>query len=239
MEALMRRFGIPWSRCLVALRLSCILAPAWMTPCAGDNGPLGPDFGAISITTTTSGSEADPDGYLLSLNGAVAQPIGPNATLILSDLPPGTHSLQLAGVAGNCAVSEGAARDVQVTAGATAEVSFAVVCAAAEPPRLPTARMTVTGGGQTVTEGGVMNLTVQRTGDQDTAFVEITADASRSEPGTGSITAYEWQSNGAAISTEPAFTFRLDEGRYVVTLTVTNSAALSHTASVNINVREQ
>jgi hypothetical protein len=235
----MRLFAVPWSRCRAALRLTCILAPAWMTPCAGDNGPLGPDFGAISITTTTSGPEADPDGYLLSLNGAVAQPIGPNATLLLSDLPPGSHSLQLAGVAGNCTVSEGAARAVEVTAGATAEVSFSVVCATTEPPRLPTARMTVTGGGQTAVEGGAMNLTVRRTGDQDTAYVELTADASRSEPGTGSITAYEWQSNGATISTEPAFTFRLDEGRYVLTLRVTNSAALSHTASVSINVREE
>jgi PKD repeat protein len=84
-----------------------------------------------------------------------------------------------------------------------------------------------------------MNLTVRRTSDRDTAYVELTADASRSEPGTGSITAYEWQNNDVTISTEPSFTFRLDEGRYVVTLRVTNSAVLSHTASVSINVREQ
>jgi hypothetical protein len=85
-----------------------------------------------------------------------------------------------------------------------------------------------------VTEGGELVVTVPAG-----TFASFTFDASGSEPGAGSaISAYEWQSNGFTIGTLATFTFALDEGEYLITLKVTNSAGLSETASATINVTE-
>ncbi len=189
--------------------------------------------GSIGVTTTTTGPEPDPDGYSVSVDGAAAQPIGTNATLLLPNLTPGDHSVQLAGVASNCTVSDGAARTVAVTEGATTAVPFAVTCG--PPPEPPTARLTITApGGASVSEGGQLEITVP-----GGTFVSLDFDASRTEPGAGlTITAYDWRSNGVTIGTEPAFTHDLDEGTYVITLEVTNSAGLSHIASATLDIVE-
>lgn len=189
--------------------------------------------GSIGVTTTTIGPEPDPDGYGVSVDGAAAQPIGTTATLLVPNLTPGDHSVELVGLANNCTVSGGATRTVAVTEGATTAVSFAVTCA--PPPEPPTARLTITApGGASVSEGGQLEITVP-----GGTFVSLDFDASRSVPGAGqTIVAYDWRSNGVTIGTEPTFTFELDEGTYAITLMVTNTAGLSHTASATLDIVE-
>src|SRR5206468_12684517 len=46
---------------------------------------------------------------------------------------PGSHSVVLSGVAGNCTVSGGTSRTVSVTAGSTASTSYSVSCAPSSP----------------------------------------------------------------------------------------------------------
>jgi hypothetical protein len=192
-------------------------------------------FGSISVTTSTSGPEPDPDGYSVSVDGGEGQPIGTNATLTLADFTPRTYSVQLGGVADNCVIVGGATQAVPVEADGTAEVTFELNCSSEPPPEPPAARLTITDDdGQSVTEGGQLEVTVPAS-----TFASFTFDASRSEPGAGSaITAYEWQSNGAPISTLQTFDFALDEGEFLITLKVTNSAGLSETASATIIVTE-
>lgn len=97
--------------------------------CGGDN--LGPrSTGSVEITTATSG--AGPVGYSVSMDGAIGQSIGLNATLTISGVAAGAHSLLLAGLTTNCSVQGPNPQPVTVTAGQTAAASFAVRCATAE-----------------------------------------------------------------------------------------------------------
>ncbi len=217
------------------LLLSSALVPLWLASCVSDSGPSGPVFGSIAITTATSGPEPDPDGYSVSVDGGEPRPIPANATLTLANFTPKTYSVQLSGVAENCVALDGTTQAVPVEVNVIAEVTFELNCSNEPLPEPPAARLTITDeGGESVTEGGELTVVVQAGG-----FATITFDASRSEPGAGSaITAYEWQSNGTPLSTLQTFDSALDEGEYLITLKVTNSAGLSQTASATIIVTE-
>lgn len=83
--------------------------------------------GGIQVTTATTGSSADADGYAVSVDGAASQPIGSNATLTLEGLALGTHSLTLSGIAANCHLEGENPRTVEVGPGSTT-VPFEVNC---------------------------------------------------------------------------------------------------------------
>src|SRR5467141_2284975 len=62
----------------------------------------GPDSGDIQVIVSTTGTDLDPDGYAIALDGATARPIPVNGTLTLSGLSTGSHTVALSGVAPNC-----------------------------------------------------------------------------------------------------------------------------------------
>jgi hypothetical protein len=97
--------------------------------CAGETGNL-------EVTTATTGTNLDPDGYLLSVDGGQSTAIGLNETLTFQDLAAGNHSVLLDDVAANCSVSGDNPRTVNVPAGGTGSTSFAVSCADGGPPVL-------------------------------------------------------------------------------------------------------
>src|SRR6267378_1170953 len=66
---------------------------------------LGPDSGDLRVTVTTTGTDLDPDGYAIALDGATAQPISINGTMTLSGLATGSHTLVLSGLSSNCTLS--------------------------------------------------------------------------------------------------------------------------------------
>jgi adhesin/invasin len=90
--------------------------------------------GALEVTAQTSGPSPDADGYAVSLDGTDRGPIGANAVLTLSSLPPGSHVVGLTGVAANCQVEGDNLRVVTIVAQATATLTFAVTCV--QPPPL-------------------------------------------------------------------------------------------------------
>jgi hypothetical protein len=89
-----------------------------------------PGTATLQITTFTSGTEPDPDGYTVQVDAGAAQTIGSSASIRSTDLSPGDHAVQLAGMAPNCSVTGDNPRTVSVVAGETATVSFAVTCSA-------------------------------------------------------------------------------------------------------------
>jgi hypothetical protein len=95
--------------------------------------PIAPSNGGIQVTVATSGAQPDPDGYSISVDGGTAQSIQANASQTIENLPPGSHSVRLAGLAQNCSVSDNP-RSVNVVAGQNATVSFQVSCPASAPP---------------------------------------------------------------------------------------------------------
>ena len=88
-----------------------------------------PTTGSLAVTTNTTGSNLDPDGYTLTVDGGQSRAIGINNTVTISGLSPGNHSVQLNGLAQNCSVSSNP-RTVSITAGSTTPTTFTVSCVA-------------------------------------------------------------------------------------------------------------
>ena len=84
--------------------------------------------GTIRVSTTTTGPSPDPDGYLVSLDGAPRGPLGQQEVLDITPIHPGNYILRLSSIAGNCSISEGTSRYVTVAEAQVSTVLFAVTC---------------------------------------------------------------------------------------------------------------
>ena len=103
------------------------VAPAVWLGCGGGGG-TDVVLPSLSVSTTTSGVELDPDGYGVVVDGTQGPAIGLDATLVVDGLTDGTHSVTLSGVAQNCAIQGANPLSVTVSNGATARAPFAVTC---------------------------------------------------------------------------------------------------------------
>jgi hypothetical protein len=86
--------------------------------------------GSVEVTTVTSGSAIDPDGYTVRIAGGTRdelQSIGTNATITVSNLDAGTYVLSLEDVAANCTVANND-RTITVAVDATTRETFNVQC---------------------------------------------------------------------------------------------------------------
>jgi len=117
-----------WPSTVLALLAGAALLLA--TACGGDDGsPSGPDDGSIAVSVSTTGSDLDPDGYVLSMAGESDRAIGVNGSTTFSGIATGQHQVQLSGLAGNCSVTGDNPATASVSAGSTAQVTFQVACA--------------------------------------------------------------------------------------------------------------
>src|SRR5207248_2873398 len=89
-----------------------------------------PPTGDLTVTTSTSGSNQDADGYTVTLDGGTSRSIGTNNSTTFSGLDAGSHTVTLGGVAGNCSVSGGDSKTLNVPAGGTATAAFTITCTA-------------------------------------------------------------------------------------------------------------
>ena len=121
-------------------------------------GATAPSTGDLNVTTSTTGSNLDPDGYTVTLDGTDSRSISNNGSVTYTGLSAGSHSVTLSGAAANCTVSGGTSRTVTVSAGATASTSFAVSCAAA-----PATQLAFTVQPTTVTAGNAISPAVRVT----------------------------------------------------------------------------
>src|SRR3954447_2598360 len=88
------------------------------------------ELGDLGVQVTTTGPEPDPDGYRITVDGALARSLGVQDSTLFRGLAPGPHAIKLLGVARNCAVRGASQRSATVTAGATATVGYEVACSA-------------------------------------------------------------------------------------------------------------
>jgi hypothetical protein len=84
--------------------------------------------GSVSVTTTTTGSSVDPDGYTVRLDGGSSRAIAVNGSVTYTNVAAGSHTIVLSGVAANCSVEGGTTRTVTVPDGGSASVTFGVSC---------------------------------------------------------------------------------------------------------------
>jgi hypothetical protein len=85
--------------------------------------------GNLTATTSTSGSNVDPDGYVVTVDGGASQPIPANGSDTFNGVSAGSHSVALSGLASNCTVSGTNPQTVSVPSGGTATAPFTVSCA--------------------------------------------------------------------------------------------------------------
>ena len=85
-------------------------------------------FGSMEITTVTTGTMLDPDGYTVSIDEGTSEPIGINGMVVLSTLRVGRYDVTLSDVAGNCIISGSNPRLITVTVDNASEVIFDVTC---------------------------------------------------------------------------------------------------------------
>ncbi len=92
--------------------------------------PPPPTTGDLTVTTSTSGTDIDPDGYTVTVDGTNPKPIGTNSSgVTFPGLSAASHSVELTDVASNCTVSGSNPRSVNVAAGSGGSTAFAVTCA--------------------------------------------------------------------------------------------------------------
>ena len=96
--------------------------------CGGESLTIPPSTGTLQITTTTVGSDLDPDGYTLQVDALQPQTIGATATVSVEELTPGAHNVGLTGLAGNCSVAGDNPRSVTIAVGQTTTAAFDVTC---------------------------------------------------------------------------------------------------------------
>jgi hypothetical protein len=86
--------------------------------------------GSLSIATASSGAPLDPDGYTLSMDGAVRDTLGGVDQVTFPALAPGNHTIGLSLVASNCHVQGQNPRLVSIVPGQAASETFEVICSA-------------------------------------------------------------------------------------------------------------
>lgn len=88
--------------------------------------------GSLHIATATAGSDPDPEGYLLVINGEAPVPLATNGQLEVSRRA-GMLVLELRGVAGNCQAEGSRRREIQLSELATTSVRFELSCSPHRP----------------------------------------------------------------------------------------------------------
>jgi Tol biopolymer transport system component len=98
--------------------------------CGDDDGTGVEGTGSIEVTLNMTGSDLDPDGCRVVVDGRVGRAIEAGGSVTFADLEAGVHGVWLQEVSGNCVVSGENPRAVSVVAGQTSETAFEVICAA-------------------------------------------------------------------------------------------------------------
>ena len=110
--------------------------------------------GTLVITTVTTGSSKDSDGYFVAVGNLAGNSIASNGTTTLSGVPAGNQTVRLTGVAQNCAVVGAHPRSVSIPFLASVNLDFTIDCAPAGSVRIVTA----TTGDATDTDGYTIEL---------------------------------------------------------------------------------
>ena len=107
------------------------------------------------MTVATGGSDLDPDGYVIVVDGSANSTVAVNGSHAVNGLTAGSHSVDLGGMASNCSVGGAHPVPVTVVAGQTAQASFGVTCQAL-PPATGTIRVGATTTGMSLDPDGYL-----------------------------------------------------------------------------------
>jgi len=184
-----------------------------------------PTTGNLTVTTSTSGSDLDPDGYTVSVDGGGSQSISDNGSVTFSNLSSGSHTVALSGLASNCAAGN-TSQTVSVPAGGSTSASFSITCQAPPPP---------TNHPPVVNAGGNQSALVAVLYQLNAAFTDVDGDG----PWNYSINWGDGSSSSGSLSAQggigPTHTYALP-GAYSITVTVTDAHGASGSDTKTLNV---
>jgi Tol biopolymer transport system component len=101
------------------------------TTVAEFNMACAPRVGSVRVTTATTGTDPDPDGYTAMVIDGPSRPVPTNGTATVANVREGQRMVTLGDVAPNCAIAGADTVTVNVQLGATSDVAFSVQCQAA------------------------------------------------------------------------------------------------------------
>lgn len=110
------------------LAVSAAIALSALLVACEDNGVVAP--GDIEVVAQTTGYSLDPDGYAFVLDGLEQYPIGINDKVLVEEVAPGQHTVELGGLARNCQVVNDNPQDLEIW-GDVRSLFFDVRCEAA------------------------------------------------------------------------------------------------------------
>jgi Tol biopolymer transport system component len=184
-------------------RLSLLMAGSVLAgvSCGGED-LVAPTTGILEITTATSGSEPDTDGFVVTVDDGAPTVIGANATLQLQNIEAGNHAVQLSGVAETCTVAGENPRSIQVEAAKTATLGFVVTCttpggtilvsvATSGSPLDPDGYVAKLDGGEpglSIEANGNVTFTGVAAGSHTVALAEVAAECAVTGGPTQSVT---------------------------------------------------
>jgi len=108
----------------VTVRSGATVSTTFALSCA----PTRSGSGSLTVTTSTTGSNLPPNGYTVTVDGTLSQPIATTNGSVTFTGPAGDHPVALSGVASNCTVSGANPQTVTVLADGTATTTFSVTC---------------------------------------------------------------------------------------------------------------
>ncbi len=181
--------------------------------------------GNLTATTNTTGSNLDPDGYTVTVDGTISQTIPINGSVTFNNLAAGNHTVALTGVAANCTVGGGASQTVTVPPGGTASANFSVSCTAPNQPPIVGA-----GPDETVATGLLYSFSPSFSDPDNDGPWSYTIDW-----GDGSQTSGSLATQGSFAATH-SYVVVLPQS-FTVTVTVTDSHGASGSDTKVVSVR--
>jgi hypothetical protein len=117
-----------------------------------------PGPGTLIVNASTTGTSLDPDGYTITVDGALTATIATNGTSSFPDLAFGMHTVVLTGLAMNCTVADANPRTIAVSGGQTTETTFDIACTPAGALTITTATAgdTIDSNGYALTVDGLL-----------------------------------------------------------------------------------
>jgi len=170
------------------------------------------ETGSIAVSTATSGSDLDPDGYTVTLDNGSGRSIGTDDEITFSDVSAESHTVELSGLADNCITNGSTTRDVSVSAGETTSVSYAVTCSqktgsvavdvttTGDDTDPDGYTLTVADRSQSVGPNGSVTFTDLPVGDHDLAVESIASNCSVDGANPRTVTVEDGQETTEAVT---------------------------------------
>ena len=114
----------------------CVSTLFLLTVAACSSGGAVEGTGAVEVVTQTTGSNVDPDGYEVQLDGSQSMSIGVDDAVLFEEQTTGQHVVLLSGTSENCCVLPENPRSVAVTLDETTSTTFMIMCGPAAEGRI-------------------------------------------------------------------------------------------------------